>query len=81
MPTNLSGFSEARDARLSGKGTLEECLRHIVAYYKHPKYTVESADKKPWQLPSGFEREVRDLLLSENYEPLTDDGKCDQNAE
>ncbi|KAI4950666.1 hypothetical protein J4E91_004551 [Alternaria rosae] len=73
MPTNLSSFSEARDARLSGEGTLEECLRHIVAYYKHPKHTVESADKKPWQLPSGFECEVRDLLLSENYEPPTDD--------
>jgi len=72
MSTTLSSFGEARDARLSGERTLEECLRHIVAYYKLPKSTVESADKTAWKL-RGFEREVRDLLLSENYEPPTDD--------
>ncbi|KAI4641044.1 hypothetical protein J4E93_007922 [Alternaria ventricosa] len=77
MSTTLSSFGEARNARLIGKRTLEECLRHIVAYYKLPKSTVESADKEAWKL-RGFEREVRDLLLSENYEPPTDDVLLDR---
>jgi hypothetical protein len=45
---------------------LEECLRHVVAHYKGMIPTADAADEGPW-IPEGFEREVRDFVLSENY--------------
>jgi hypothetical protein len=79
MSANLFCFKEALDARLNGEIALEECLRHVVAHYKGMIPTADAADKGPW-IPEGFECEVRDLVLDKNYQPLTDDSKCNPNA-
>jgi len=79
MPTNLLCFKEVREARLSGEITLEECLRHVVVHYKDSQSTAKSVENRQW-LPASFEREVRDLVLSQSYQTLTDDGECDANA-
>jgi hypothetical protein len=67
-------FKEAHDARVSGKIELEEFLRHIVAHYGGLRHQTDAEGQRPY-IPSVFEDTVRDLVLSENFQPLDDDSK------
>ncbi|KAF1839131.1 hypothetical protein BDW02DRAFT_564114 [Decorospora gaudefroyi] len=72
MSANSLCFEEARNARISGGIQLEECLRHIVAHYGGLRHEADAEGQRPY-IPSGFEDEVRNLLLSEDIQPLDDD--------
>jgi hypothetical protein len=71
MSVNSLCFKEARDARISGEIELEEFLRHIVAHYGGLKHQADVEGQRP-HIPAGFEKEVRNLVLSENFQPLDD---------
>jgi hypothetical protein len=67
-------FEEARNARLRGDIELEEFLRHIVAHYGGSRHQVDAEGQRPY-IPEGFESVVRDLVLSDDYQPLDDKSK------
>jgi hypothetical protein len=67
-------FREAYDLRRKEEIDLEGYLTHIVAHYKGVKHAADAEGKRPW-LPSGFEDEVREFVLGEEYQPLDDAGK------
>jgi hypothetical protein len=67
-------FKEARDAHISGGIELEEYLHHIVSHYTGLRHSEDAEGQRPW-FYAGFEDEVRKLVLSENYQPLDEDGK------
>ncbi|KAF1976751.1 hypothetical protein BU23DRAFT_430531, partial [Bimuria novae-zelandiae CBS 107.79] len=64
-------FQEAYDARASGRIDLDAYLTHIVAHYRGLRHESDEEAKRRW-LPSGFDDEVRDILLSEDYQPFDD---------
>jgi hypothetical protein len=67
-------FREVYDLRRKGNIGLEEYLTNIVAHYKGVQHATDGEGKRPW-LPSGFEDEVREFVLGEDYRPLNDAGK------
>jgi hypothetical protein len=67
-------FKEAYDARISGDIGLEELLRHIVAHYGGLRHPADAVGQRPY-IPAGFEKQVRELVLSEDLKPLDDDSK------
>lgn len=74
MSANSLCFKEARDARISGSIELEEFLSHIMAHYGGLRHQADAEGQRPY-IPAGFENEVRNLVLSENIQPLDDDSK------
>jgi hypothetical protein len=75
MSANSLCFKEARDAREKGVIELEEYLRHIVAHYRGLRHETDAEGQRPW-FPTSFEDEVRKAVLSENCQPLDEDGEC-----
>ncbi|KAH8728382.1 hypothetical protein GQ44DRAFT_575050, partial [Phaeosphaeriaceae sp. PMI808] len=71
MSANSLCFKEAHDARKSGEIELEEFLRHIVAHYGGLRHQADAEGQRPY-LPALFEEEVRNVVLSENIQPLDD---------
>jgi hypothetical protein len=67
-------FKEARDAHISGGIELEEYLHRIVSHYASLRHSEDAERQRAW-FCAGFEDEVRKLVLSENYQPLGEDGK------
>ncbi|KAH7070747.1 hypothetical protein BKA63DRAFT_420706, partial [Paraphoma chrysanthemicola] len=65
-------FKDAYEARINGKAKLEELLRHIVAHYGGLRHETDAEGQRPY-FRRGFETEVRDLVLSNNVQPLDDD--------
>ena len=75
MSANSLCFKEARDAREKGGIELDEFVWQIVAHYGGLRHETDAEGQRPW-FPSGFEDEVRKLVLSENYQALDDDSEC-----
>ncbi|KAH7339220.1 hypothetical protein BKA66DRAFT_507006, partial [Pyrenochaeta sp. MPI-SDFR-AT-0127] len=71
MSANSLCFDEALKARISGEIELEESLRHIVAHYGGLRHHADAEGQRLY-IPAGFETEVRDVVLSENFQPLDD---------
>jgi hypothetical protein len=67
-------FKETQDARMAGRIELEEFLRHTIAHYGGLRHETDVEGQRPY-LPSGFEREVRDILLDGDLQPLDDESE------
>jgi hypothetical protein len=67
-------FAETRDARLNGAIELEEFLRHIVSHYGGSRHEADTKGQRPY-MPLCFEREVRDILLDGDLQPLDDESE------
>jgi hypothetical protein len=74
MLVNSLCFKEASEAQKSGEIQLEEYLRHIVAHYGGLRHQEDAEGQRSY-IPSFFETEVMDVVLSENIQPLDDDSK------
>jgi hypothetical protein len=78
MSADLLCFREAHDARLKGEIDLEEFLRHIVAHYGGLRHHADGEGESYYiPGPSGFEDEVRDIVLRDSFQALDDDSKYD----
>jgi hypothetical protein len=73
MSANSLCFNELYDARKSGAIELEAFLTHIVAHYGGLRHDEDTEGKRPF-IYRSFETEVRNLVLSENFRPLDDNG-------
>jgi hypothetical protein len=74
MPANSLCFKEARDARANGEINLDQYLRHIMAHYRGLRHMTDAEGQRPW-FPAGFEDEVREIVLNEDFRPLEEDGE------
>ncbi|PVH91996.1 hypothetical protein DM02DRAFT_485042, partial [Periconia macrospinosa] len=72
MSANSLCFKEAQNGLGSGEIEREAYLGHIVAHYGGLRHEEDAEGQRPYLSP-GFEREVREIVLSENYRPLEND--------
>lgn len=70
-------FREAYDLRSEGQLELEDYLEHIVAHYGGHKHGTDAEGKQPY-LYAGFEYEVREIVLSKDFQPLDENGELRQ---
>lgn len=76
MSTNSLCFKEAFEAWESGDIDLEEYLRHIVAHYSGLRHAGDIEGQRPYIYGGfGFLNDVRNLVLSDKFQPLDDDSK------
>lgn len=74
MSTTSLCFKEAQDARKSGEIGLEEFLKNVVAHYGGLRHQADTEGQRAYIL-KGFEYEVREVVLSEDFRPLDEDGE------
>jgi hypothetical protein len=69
-------FKEAHDARSNGEIDLEEFLRHVVAHYGGLRHHADGEGESYYiPGPSGFEDEVREIVLRDSFQALDENGK------